>query len=404
MSDQDVYSQAVMADIASRGGALSTTDDTQDTTTTTQGALNRQGASYGAGANSAIDNEGNPGEYSPQDLRTLQLLDNVRGQLAPKHSGNAWAEGYGQAADNQYKTLAAILSANAKARAAMALQGMKNKGSAGVADIRSEASRDVAHIRAQGNTWYDLTPEELRDYPPGTTGQVNALNQKRMHYPPSSQTMQTGRDADGKITYAEPGEALTPAQRSEHQKYIKLAQPIMNQLDDQDPNSLYNKVLDPSNKTAFGGPRLAERAAQGVMGFTGQSTNVAPKDLDLVEQIEQFNSKAAAMLEAAPVLNASVKKALKDDLPDPNSVFESQASAAAKIKRFKTNLADAMTQSQTALRGQAATTGPAGATGAAPRVDPATALAHAKAAIAAGADPEAIKLRLSKMGIDTKGL
>lgn len=371
MSDQDVYSQAVMADIASRGGALSTTDDTQDTTTT-QGALNRQGASYGAGANSAIDNEGNPGEYSPQDLRTLQLLDNVRGQLAPKHSGNAWAEGYGQAADNQYKTLAAILSANAKARAAMALQGMKNKGSAGVADIRGEAARDVADTNAGKNAQTPLSEAQARkmglNVPPGWVGTINPFGKvTTISRPSAAQTMMTDRDNQGNVTYAEPGQALTPAERSKHQDYMKLATPVMNQLDEQDPNSLYNKLLDPSNKTAFGGigGGLTERAAQGVVGFVGGDTNVAPKDLDLREQVSQFNAKATALLEASPVLNASAKKALKDDLPDPNSAFESQASVAAKIKRFKINLAEAMAQSQSALHGQALTTGPAAAPAAA---------------------------------------
>lgn len=309
--------------------------------------------------NAARDDQGNAGVYSPQDQRTLALLDNVRGQLAPKHTGNAWAEGYGQVAEDQYKTLSGILSANAKARAAMMLQNTKNQGSSSVANIRGDASKNVAQINAVGRTWTDLTPEEIasRHLPPGTEGQINGRGEFRPTYRPSSSQVQaTGVDAQGNAVYAQPGQVITPQQRSQNEKYINAAQSVLPYLDENKPDSLFSKLQDPGATSALGGPGMVERGAQGIMGFFGQDKSVAPADTDLRAEISGFNRQAMQLYKTVPgnenMSPAQLEAYEKDNLPDPDSKTESRSSAFTKMNVFKRMLGQRLGVAQNAMSGQ----------------------------------------------------
>lgn len=322
-----------------------------------QGALNTA-ARYGTGANVATDDEGNAGEYSPQDIRTLRHLDYVRGMMAPVHGGAGFLEGIGKAADNEYHTLAGVMSANAKARAAMALQGLKNTGQAGVADIRGGASRDVADINAGAKERTNVSAEDMEKmgYPPGTVGQMDRHNRVfPLYRPPASQVQPTGQDALGNTTYATPGQVITPQQRSANEKYINAAQNVVPYLDETKPDSLFSKLQDPKATSALGGPGFLERAGQGALGLVGSNSSLSPNDTDLRAEIKTFNRQAVQLYKTVPgnenMSPAQLDAFEKDNLPDPDNKLESRTSAFAKMNAFKKMVMQRLGTAQGAMQG-----------------------------------------------------
>lgn len=403
--DQNDVNQATTADFAEKRNSP---DDSG-------GALTNPAAAYGSGANAATDDQGNPGEYSPQDMRTLQLLDNVRGQMAPKHTGASLLEGYGQAAENQYKTLSGVLSANAKARAALALQGMKTQGQLGVAGVGADAKRDVAMINVGGKMVKPLSEQDARamgfNVPAGWTGYINNFGKPTTLTRPSSNQEMMVDDGKGGTTYAAPGQALTTAQRTQHQSYLSNADPVMKELDETNPDSLISRLGNADSKTSLGGPGMLERGEQNVAGLFGMASQPNPEDTKLRADIADFNIKAAPLLRNGAGTDklspAQLDQLEHSSLPDPTNHLESFGSANAKIMALKKTIHASVKSSQDALQGHGSFGG--GATGsyaAAPTnaQDPKALIAHAQDAIARGAPKDKVLLQLKQMGVDTAGI
>lgn len=374
-----------MATYAANRGALSTDqsgasaapapDDGGSSTPAPAGALN-SAAAYGTGENRATDDSGSggqPGVYSPQDQRTLMLLDNVRGQMAPKHTGATLLEGYGQVADAQHADLQRIMEANAKARGAMGLQTLKNQGTAGVANIGAGAKVESALINVNGKMVKPLSEDDARqmglNVPSGWTGYIDGFGKPHTLTKPSQNQEGWTTDANGKAVPLPAGSAPTTSNRTQNQSYLTAADPVMQDLDPNDPNSLYSRMQKVDGKTAVGGPGMVSRGYQDVLGFFGNKSQPDPVATKLRADIADFNLKAGPLLRSGPGTEKMSDKTLDDmehqNLVDPNNATENYGSAIAKMDALRTHITQNARAAQNTLQGHANYGGPSalGATG-----------------------------------------
>lgn len=409
MSDQDDINQANMANYAANRGALSTEQSGASAAPAPDdggspapaGALN-SAAAYGTGENRATDDSGGggqPGVYSPQDQRTLMLLDNIRGQMAPKHTGATLLEGYGQAADAQHADLQRIMEANARARGAMGLQTLKNQGTLGVAQTGAGARVESALINVNGKMVKPFTEEQAREagynVPSGWTGYIDNFGKPHTLTKPSQNQEGWTTDANGKAVPLPAGSAPTTSNRTQNQSYLTAADPVMQDLDPNDPNSLYSRMQKVDGKTAVGGPGMVSRGYQDVLGFFGNKSEPDPVATKLRADIADFNLKAGPLLRSGPGTERMNDKQLDDmehqNLVDPDNATENYGSAIAKMNALRDHITKNARASQDTLQGRAnyGGTSALGATGGGAQVqtgaEPPLTAAQAQAILAARA-------------------
>lgn len=285
-----------------------------------------------------------------QQWRDLQLLEAARGLSTAPHTGRM-EEGWGNMLTNLSGVQQKHMAMDANIRSKMAQIEAQNQ--AKMAQIAETAAgrEDVANIMTGARTFRTLSPDEVKaaGYAPGTIVQANRFGQQHVvQSPPSNQRMLTGYDDNGQPKYADPGEALAPQMRTAYQDYLRKANQSLPQMED-----LISKLENPESSTAVGLPGTVERALEATAGQKGA---VAPQDLALRTQMSHFNSMAHSLLQADPRNQAMGHAAIQEmmeDLPDPDSMWESRDKSLAKLKQFRDNMKERMGQYEGALRGEA---------------------------------------------------
>lgn len=421
---QDLMMSNMAAARSSGSGALSQAaaqDDDSDATD----ATDDPGAS---GAESA----------SPQDMRNLKMLAYAKGMMAPMHTGAPLLEGYGNVASNELALANEHMKMNAQLRAKLAAINASKSASERISQEQIEGRNEVAKIMAGKNAETLLSDDDLQQagLPPGTTAATNAFGKIRViHSPPATQQMLTGFDGEGKPMYAAPGAALTPAVRSQYQTFLKNSQSVAPMLDDlierTDPDQ------HPDAQSAMGASGTGERLINATVGQGAQllgmkKGNFFKDDTKLRDDTNKFNELAMSALSNHPVY-AGMGQHARDDikglLPDMDAHGADLGTVHQKLVDFKNQLTPRISEAQMALKGQGMTNqggnqqipsgqpdvsiqsmgdySPQSGRGQLPnpptpqQIDVDMVVQHARAAIAAGADPKAVAKRAKdKYGID----
>lgn len=408
-------------------GAL--TMDDQNSNDMQEAMMAQMHSNMGGGALSnppeAMDMQGQSAA-SPQEMRDLQLLAEIKGLNTGNHNGSSSSQ-YGEVAGNELGVATEAMKQNALMRSRLA-QIQANKSAAiRIAEENIQGRTDVAHVMAGKNAERLLSDDELKEagLPPGTSAAVNNFGKIRViHSPPASQQQLTGFGTDGKPQYADPGAALTPAMRTSVQTYLRQANQVTPQL-----NTLIGDLEGGKSGSSMGVTGMGERALEGtagqVAGMFGRTKPLFPKDADLRTRMEQFNELATPALEADPrhqAMGADAKEHIAKMLPNPDSWHTDVGTSLTQLKALRDQMTARSSEYNAMLRGQGLTnntpadTGlssspnlPPSARGLATPANPEQAQAavirqHAQDAISRGADPAAVaKQAKDKFGIDISG-
>jgi len=379
---------------------------------------NEGGGALSAGQTSdAIDYQGQSAA-SPQELRNLQLLAEMRGLNTGTHNGSSTSQ-YGEMLSGDLSVAQEAMKQNALFRARLAEIQANKSMQERIAEKQIAGRSDVARIMAGKSQETLLSDDDLKNagLPPGTTAAVNPFGKIRViHSPPASQQMLTGFDDSGKPTYAPPGAALTPAMRTSVQTYLKGSQQVLPQLD-----SLITDLSSGKAGSAMGLSGIGERAIESTVGqvadLNGRTKAIFPKDAALRTRMEQLNELAAPTLEADPRIAAMGEKrhdAIQKMLPDPDSWHTDVGESLTKLKQLRDQLKSRNSEYSSMLKGEGLVTddnksASRGMSGTSAIKSPPTpsqineemVRQHAAEAIANGKDPASVaKLAKERYGVD----
>jgi hypothetical protein len=383
-----------------------------------------QAQQQGALSSAADDSDDGQGfdSMSPQELRDMKSLAYAKGMLAPTWSGNSVGEGLRNATNNEYQLAVDHAKMNGVLRARLAAVAAEQASRERIAQAEIAGKSNVATIMAGKNAERQLSDQEIQEMglPPGTTAGINNFGRVRViHSPPAAQQMLTGVDKDGKPQYASPGNAVTPAFRTNAQTYLRQAAQVGPDLD-----SLIDNLSE--HPSAMGAAGLGERALESTVGqlagHFGRTKPLFPQDAALRTQMEQFNEKALPLLQADPQHQAAGihnRDELMKLLPDPDTYHTDVGTALTQLKQLRDQTRSQVGMYNNILSGKGITASAPGDPGISlpgnspdnvptppnpSQIDEAMVRQHAKDAIAKGADPSLVAKRAKEQyGIDLGG-